>query len=345
MSRPNHSSYRSGRHERWAFRPHVPQGTWYPNEGSAIPYVLQRSLLPRLSSRVRLRPDLIRTNAPRPAPEDPSVVPDRGRQVVGGPRSARSKLIRLIVVTLVTLTVLVGASVAGLGLLHHRVTVLADEVAPETAANAAIRVSMLDAETGLRSYLLTGKADFLQPYRSAVPLITQNLTALESLAADDPELAPLVTRQRVAAQTWLTAFAAPIAAGTVTSADLGELDRSSAAFDSFRQTSDQISRQLRSQTESLVTQSRLLTEIAIALILVVGVGGKAMVIRPGLRALRFIGPPLEALHATARISTTPWVGSAPWRPRSTSSPTRTTASASTSPSSSTCPKPSGRSAW
>jgi signal transduction histidine kinase len=256
-------------------------------------------VLPRafLSRRRAPAPDLVGADPKSP---DPGSVRRVRPRPVETPRSARSKIIRLIAVTLVTLTFLVGTSAGGLWLLHHRVTVLADEVAPETAANTGVRVAMLDAETGLRGYLLTGRPDFLEPYRAARPEIRQHLDELTVIALDDAELNPLIADQRSATESWLTQYADPIVAGTVGAGDSATLDRAKAAFDHFRATNDAVTRTLGVRTDAMVRQSRLLTEVGIAMILVVGVGGKAMVIRPGLRALRMIGPPLEALHTTVR---------------------------------------------
>ncbi len=44
-----------------------------------------------------------------------------------------------------------------------------------------------DAETGQRGYLLTGNADFLDPYERSVGLVPGDLARLRSAAADDPD--------------------------------------------------------------------------------------------------------------------------------------------------------------
>ena len=252
--------------------------------------VLQRPLLPRR------RPPRISADPPHPDEVDDG---DPGEIRLGRPpRSARSKIIRLISVALSTLAVLVAISTAGLALLHHRVTLLSDEVAPETAANAAVRISMVDADGGLRSYLLTGQDQFLQPYQAALPVLRANLATLATLSTDNAALSPTVTRQQDAAEAWLTAYAQPIAAGTITRGDSADLDRASTAFDEFRASNDQISQELRAQTDHLGTQSRWLGKLAVGVIVLLGLGGTALVLKPGLRTLRVIGPPLEALHTT-----------------------------------------------
>ncbi len=44
---------------------------------------------------------------------------------------------------------------------------------------------VMDAETGQRGFLLTGNADYLQPYKAAVPKIDEKLAELRTLTADN----------------------------------------------------------------------------------------------------------------------------------------------------------------
>src|SRR4029078_10100406 len=45
----------------------------------------------------------------------------------------------------------------------------------------------VDAETGQRGYVITGRQEYLAPYRAAVGSIHTQMDALEQLTADDPE--------------------------------------------------------------------------------------------------------------------------------------------------------------
>ena len=51
----------------------------------------------------------------------------------------------------------------------------------------AILVTMVDAETGERGYLITGDAQYLEPYNSAIAAIHENIEHLKDLTADNPE--------------------------------------------------------------------------------------------------------------------------------------------------------------
>jgi len=67
---------------------------------------------------------------------------------------------------------------------------------------SAIRGSLADAETGQRGFLLTGRADYLQPFQLAAGAIPASLADLKRLTIDDPaqkpdvaELESLATRK------------------------------------------------------------------------------------------------------------------------------------------------------
>ncbi|MCC6363605.1 MAG: CHASE3 domain-containing protein [Bryobacterales bacterium] len=62
---------------------------------------------------------------------------------------------------------------------EHTYLILAEIDAADSAVKAV--------ETGVRAYLLTGDASYLEPYRVAIPHIDQNLTNLRSLTADSPQ--------------------------------------------------------------------------------------------------------------------------------------------------------------
>ena len=70
-----------------------------------------------------------------------------------------------------------------------------------------VRTSMLDAETGQRGYILTGDDSYLEPYRTGIDHVHQNLRDLRELTADNPNqqrasgrLEPLVTAGLAVAQ-------------------------------------------------------------------------------------------------------------------------------------------------
>ncbi|WAC59305.1 sensor histidine kinase [Brevundimonas sp. SL130] len=60
-------------------------------------------------------------------------------------------------------------------------------------ASRTVVISMLDAETAQRGFLLTGRSDFLEPFEEAREEIVPALAVLDEGAARDPSLRPYVT--------------------------------------------------------------------------------------------------------------------------------------------------------
>ena len=60
-------------------------------------------------------------------------------------------------------------------------------------ASRNLLLSLVDAETGQRGFLLSGRAEFLAPYMQAEIAVPEQMQELERLTADDPELEPHVT--------------------------------------------------------------------------------------------------------------------------------------------------------
>lgn len=67
-------------------------------------------------------------------------------------------------------------------------------------ASRSVLLSLLDAETGQRGFLLSSRAEFLRPYTRAIAVVPEQMVELETLAAGDPELEPHVTRLLAAAR-------------------------------------------------------------------------------------------------------------------------------------------------
>ncbi|MFJ6023163.1 CHASE3 domain-containing protein [Brevundimonas sp. NPDC092305] len=67
-------------------------------------------------------------------------------------------------------------------------------------ASRTVLISLLDAETGQRGFLLSSRLDFLRPYTEAVAEAPEHIRELEMLAAADPELSPHVARLTAAAR-------------------------------------------------------------------------------------------------------------------------------------------------
>jgi CHASE3 domain sensor protein len=68
----------------------------------------------------------------------------------------------------------------------------------------AFRAAMLNQETGLRGYLITGRESSLEPYRSGRPALDEAVNRLRTLIGADAERTRLLTDAVTAARTWQT---------------------------------------------------------------------------------------------------------------------------------------------
>lgn len=74
-----------------------------------------------------------------------------------------------------------------------------DEVIDGRIARRAavdLRVTVQDIEASQRGFLLTQKETYLEPYNAAVPMVEEQLTALEDVLAPYPEASPYIERLR-----------------------------------------------------------------------------------------------------------------------------------------------------
>ncbi|SFM89725.1 response regulator [Variovorax sp. OV329] len=67
---------------------------------------------------------------------------------------------------------------------------------------AEIQRRMIDMETGMRGYVITGDETFLEPYERAVPRIGSDLSSLRELVADNSRQAERVERMRALNEAW-----------------------------------------------------------------------------------------------------------------------------------------------
>ncbi len=143
-------------------------------------------------------------------------------------------------VVVATLLLVAAAAAAGALQSNGRATNrLADHIFPAVRDAGQLQTVLLDQETGLRGYLLTGDRQFLQPYRQGQRDQAQIVTRMRRLLADDQsrraDLENVVRR----ASTWRQQYAEPALAArphTTTAHSVVQLaTRGKAQFDRIRQ--------------------------------------------------------------------------------------------------------------
>ncbi|MER5727321.1 ATP-binding protein [Streptomyces sp. NPDC002138] len=142
-----------------------------------------------------------------------------------------------VAVSLALLTVL---GVTGAWVLGRTQTLsedLLDVKAPAVSTSFRLEAALLNQETGIRGYGLTGNPDFLTPYRQGLTDQATNAARLAELLHDDPARLEDLAAVREAARNWQERTARPIAAapaGTVSPPSAERAAQGKASFDRVR---------------------------------------------------------------------------------------------------------------
>ncbi|WP_323181043.1 ATP-binding protein [Streptomyces sp. NBC_01142] len=146
-----------------------------------------------------------------------------------------------------------GAAAVGAALIARSTEAgdhLIDDIGPARAEALKLQAAMLEQETGVRGYLLTGDRALLEPYHRGRVAESSARTRLRDLLGGEPAPAADLTAVDLAVRTWREDFAIPaIAAGKADRA--GFVEKGKAAFDGVRERLTSQQRQLdREQAEA-----------------------------------------------------------------------------------------------
>ncbi|PZG13284.1 sensor histidine kinase [Nonomuraea aridisoli] len=209
------------------------------------------------------------------------------------------------VVVLVAITILIVVC-AGIGIITlDRTNRLSDQlttrVSPASIEAAELQKALIDQETGVRGFLLTGDRTFLEPYADGVAAERRSRQRVAALVSDRPELLAGLDAIAARAEAWRGDYAESLtrerADGSVPS---GAVEESKQAFDEIRALLDQQNDRLadlRAQVLRQLGQAERTRNMAFAAMLVVfSVAALAMAVL--LR--RAVGRPLDELRMASR---------------------------------------------
>jgi signal transduction histidine kinase len=214
---------------------------------------------------------------------------------------------RLLAATIGLLLVLAVVGI-GLALLANRQVnrdrnLLLNQVGPARRTALSLESALLNEETGLRGYVITGQPSFLEPYRDGLQDEDRAYTELHAQErAVGATIAMEVELVRARAQTWQRELVTPVLAHSRQSASrsLAVNVEGKHLFDAVRTSLTQLQSaltrkdmQTRKQLEHSASTLQLLLVLAAVLIL----GG---VLGAGLLLRRTITRPLERLGSEAR---------------------------------------------
>lgn len=218
--------------------------------------------------------------------------------------SIRSRLARLLVLVVVVGVLLLGVGVASFTRLLDARAELVDRLHPAQTAAEGLSVALLDQETGVRGYALTGDAQFLEPQVRGADAEATVRRQLEDLLAPSPRLLDQYLNVAAAADAWTDGWADPVvelvAAGGegAVSEELQEEGR--VLFDRFRTESGRLVDEIE---EATIRASGRLDDATLMLVASVGasvLGITLMAAGLGMAISRWLLRPLAALGADAR---------------------------------------------
>jgi signal transduction histidine kinase len=196
---------------------------------------------------------------PPPLPDEPVTLLRSSRPDAALRNSWTLRRMFVVGATLMALLML-AAIVSGaftLKRLDEARTQLLDEVGPAVRANQDLAVALLNQETGIRGYALTGRDEFLEPYRNGQKAETTALGVLRGR----PDVAARVEAVEAAAKAWRSGYAEPVIAARK-GPRAPDPATGKALFDALRTPSAELSATL--DTERLAARAQL-DDVAAAL--------------------------------------------------------------------------------
>ncbi len=188
-------------------------------------------------------------------------------------RDAVGTRLRRLVLLLLLLLVAVGtAGVLALQAATGQVSDLAKGYGPAGEEHSTALTLMLDAETGVRGYLITGNAEFLQPYRDGRTRIlpTLDATLAHLHAIDEHSLDAAIASERSLAKQWLDSYAAPIAdkPRPPNAVEVYQQQGAKQLFDRFRKADAVVGASLDDNRRRLREDSQRLGSLAIPVLII-----------------------------------------------------------------------------
>jgi diguanylate cyclase (GGDEF)-like protein len=158
--------------------------------------------------------------------------------------------------------------------------------------------AMLDQETGLRGYLATGNAKFLEPYIRGRTQLAESERRLTALVLGDAALSEGYLRLRLREQAWVDEWATPAAKGWYGGDLIGFLDQGKGLFDLYRGAEVPLLAAATVKRDAAVQAETGSVTAVIALELAVCIGSLVLVLRAERRLRVDVVAPVAVLTET-----------------------------------------------
>jgi signal transduction histidine kinase/CHASE3 domain sensor protein len=204
----------------------------------------------------------------------------------------------------VLLAVLIVGTIATWSLLRSadEVDRLTSGYGPASDANASALTYMLDVETAIRGYALTGEAAALGPYHRAINQVLPTIDAvrIDAHSVGDRSLDGVIAQERRVAQSWLSHVGRPAARSLADARREAHTTSARLRFDAFRRANAAVAVRLDTTRQNLRRDTERLSDwivpiAIIAVVLVLLVSGYFT-----FRTARSVSRPLTALSSVVR---------------------------------------------
>ncbi|SNT65367.1 HAMP domain-containing protein [Asanoa hainanensis] len=188
---------------------------------------------------------------------------------------------------LVTLTTLVGVVLVLIAVVaatvaaqnRNHLDTLLDKTGPLRTSAQGLQTALLNQETGIRGYAVSGDRSDLDPYTEGVAAEQRLVAVMRPLLDDEPDIAHQLDRIEEQAAAWRSSVAEPVvAAPDVATARTFITDQARLRFDEMRASLDELQQQLLELRDTVADKARntgntlvFLLVVAAAVIIVAGV--------------------------------------------------------------------------
>ncbi|MFD4661836.1 sensor histidine kinase [Streptomyces halstedii] len=197
--------------------------------------------------------------------------------------------------------VVVGGLV--LSRMSDRTTELVDRIQPARSSSFQLQTSLLDQETGVRGYALTGDASFLEPYEAGMAAERLRLGRVRELVGDEQPFADDLDRIEEAADEWRARRAGPLIASVGENGPAREssapIGRSKTEFDTLRQLNTTLQTHLDTARDQARTELDAARATRDRVLWALVAGSVLAVVVLSLLLHRMVGRPLNALAAAS----------------------------------------------
>jgi len=224
-----------------------------------------------------------------------SAVPADTRDAVG------TRLRRLVLLLLLLLLGVGTAGVLAVQVATGQVSDLARGYGPAGEEHAVALTLMLDAETGVRGYLITGNRSFLQPYQTGRGRILPSLDATVAHLHEIGEhrLDAAIANERNLAKQWLGSYADPIAnqpRRPANAAEVYQQQGAKALFDKFRKADSTVGASLDANRRRLREDAQRLGGLAVPILIIATILAVLIAAILSFRIAAGLTRPLRALR-------------------------------------------------